>query len=271
MLYSTRRQFLGQSAFAFSAHPEVSPIDYHVHLNAKFSLEDAAAISKERGVKFGIAEHAGTKENRYANIITNDAELQKWIDRLDPFPVYKGIQAEWLDWMPCFSKGAVAKLDYVLSDAMTIPDKNGQRTRMWARTFDPGDATEFMEHYVKWNVQVIETEPLDIFAHPTWLPPPLDKDYDTLWTPERMKPIIDALKRTGTACEIDSAYNIPHMPFLQMAKAAKLKFSFGSNSGSGPVRAMDFCIETALKLGLRKQDMFMPAPRQRKPVLRRKY
>ena len=53
-----------------------------------------------------------------------------------------------------------------------------------------------MSRYVKWNVQVIETEPLDIFAHPTWLPAPLDKDFDALWTEARMKPIIAALKRS---------------------------------------------------------------------------
>jgi len=270
MPYYSRRQFLGQSAIAFLAQPDLPLIDYHVHLNAKFSLENAVAISKERNVKYGIAEHAGTKENRYPNILTNDAELQKWIARLDPYPVYKGIQAEWLDWMGCFSKDVVAQLDFVLSDAMTIPDRNGQRTRMWVRGFEPGEANEFMDRYVKWNVQVIETEPLDIFAHPTWLPAPLDKDYDVLWTAERMKPIIQALKRTGAAVEIDSAYKIPRMPFLELAKAARLKFSFGSNSGSGPARAVDFCVETARSLGLRRKDIFIPAPRQRKPILRRK-
>ena len=169
-----------------------------------------------------------------------------------------------------FSKAAVAELDYVLSDAMTMPGRSGQRSKMWQPGFDPGDPQEFMDRYVKWNVEVIEKEPLDIFSHPTWLPAPLDKNYDTLWTHERMKPIIDALKRTGTAVEIDSAYDIPGLPFLHMAKDAKLKFSFGSNSGSGPVRAMDFCIGRARTLGLTARDMFVPAARGRKPVERRR-
>ena len=126
-----------------------------------------------------------------------------------------------------------------------------------------------MDRYVKWNVEVIEKEPLDIFAHPTWLPAPLDKNHDTLWTERRMAAIIAALKRTGTAVEIDSAYKIPHIPFLKMAQEAKLKFSFGSNTGTGPVRAIDFCVETAKTLGLTARDMFVPAPRARKPVNRR--
>jgi histidinol phosphatase-like PHP family hydrolase len=245
-------------------------VDYHVHLNPQFTLDDALALSRRTNVKFGIAEHAGTKENQYASIATNDGDLRRWIAKLDPHPVYKGLQAEWIDWMQCFSAEALAQIDYILSDAMTIPGPNGRRTKMWVPGFDPGDAGEFMDRYVRWNVEIIEKEPLDIFSHPTWLPPTLDAQYDVLWTEERMRPIIAALRRTGTAVEIDSAFHIPRMPFLQMAKSARLKFSFGSNSGSGPAKAIDFCLETARSLGLTAADMFVPAARNRKPFARRK-
>jgi histidinol phosphatase-like PHP family hydrolase len=275
---SSRRDFLGlflPAACAIAGEADTNivnfpVVDYHVHLNRSFTLEDAAALAKERGMKIGIAEHAGTKENQYANILTNDHELQGWIAKLESQPVYKGIQAEWIDWMGCFSKDVVAQLDYVLSDAMTMPGPGGERVKMWTPAFQPGDTRDFMHRYVKWNVQVIEEEPLDIFAHPTWLPPSLEKDYDSLWTAERMKPIIAALKQTGTAVEIDSAYKIPRMPFLQMAKSAGLKFAFGSNTGTGPTRAIDFCLETARQLALKPGDLFTPATRARKPILRRR-
>lgn len=278
---STRRGFVAGAAAFFAAARALPAgnetttglnfpmVDYHVHLNAKFSLDDAIAVSKQRGVKFGIAEHAGTRENKYPSILSNDEELQGWIARLEGKPVFKGVQAEWIDWPKCFSKDVFARLDYVLSDAMTIPGRTGERLKMWESGFDPGDPQEFMERYVKWSVEVVEKEPLDIFSHPTWLPTPLDRSYDTLWTPEHMQPIIDALQRTGTAVEIDCDYNIPGLPFLLLAKEAKLKFSFGSNS-SGPVRTMDFCIERARRLGLTADDMFVPAPRSRKPIERRR-
>ena len=107
-------------------------VDYHVHLNPAFSLEDAVALSQRLGIKFGIAEHAGGKENQYRAILTNDAELQQWIASLDGKPVYKGAQAEWLDWPKHFSKSVFSQLDYVLSDAMTIRGPNGERMKMWA-------------------------------------------------------------------------------------------------------------------------------------------
>lgn len=260
-------------AFAETQHgPEPLPfpvVDFHVHLNPAFSLADAVALSKKTNVKFGIAEHAGTKENGYPSIASNDDELRAWVAKLDGQPVYKGFQAEWTDWRCCFSKAALRSIDYVLSDAMTLPGKDGRRIKMWMRGFDPGDAQQFMEQYVPWNVEVIEKEPLDIFAHPTWLPPPLDQRSQELWTEKRMKVVIRALQRTGTAVEIDSHFQLPSLEFLHMAKDARLKFSFGSNSGSGPVRGIEFSIDRAKALGLTAADMFVPAPGNRKPFVRR--
>src|SRR5579862_3649776 len=280
---SSRRQFLGILAAAVPAADRVLAetqtsaaalgfpiVDYHVHLNPTFSLADAVALSATSHVKFGIAEHAGTKENNYPSIASNDDELRQWVAKLSGQPVYKGIQAEWIDWVSCFSKKALSEVDYVLSDAMTMAGSDGRRAKMWLHGFDPGDAREFMDKYVPWNVEVIETEPLDIFSHPTWLPAPLDQRSDELWTEERMQPIVRALRRTGTAVEIDSAYHIPSMAFLRMAKDARLKFSFGSNSGSGPARSIDFCIERAKALGLTAADMFVPARGNHKPFRRRK-
>jgi histidinol phosphatase-like PHP family hydrolase len=267
-----RRTFLaGAAALVAAPDPDLGfPIvDYHVHLGPRFSIDDAVAASAERGIKFGILEHAGTKENEYPVVLSTDRELQDWIAKLDGKPVYKGIQAEFIDWMPCFSKDVLAQLDFVLTDAMTARDANGKRVKMWLPAFDPGEAQEFMDMLVKWTVEIVEREPLDIFSHPLWIPRKFAAGADKLWTPERTRPIIDALKRTGTALEIDAA-RLPSLDFLKMAKEAKVKFCFGSNSGAnGRVRGLEYCYEMAKALGLTKDDMFVPAPKGRKPVERR--
>src|ERR1035441_9306181 len=114
---NTRRQFLGGAAAGLVSASGVltaqtqAPnygldfpiVDYHIHLVSQ-TIEQVVATSKERGIKYGIAEHGGTKENDYPIVLKNDAELQGWIAKLEPFPVFKGMQAEWYDWMPCFSK-----------------------------------------------------------------------------------------------------------------------------------------------------------------------
>lgn len=245
-------------------------VDYHVHLNS-MTLDQVVAASQARGVKYGILEHAGTKENVYPIVLSNDKELQDWIAKLEGRGVYKGVQAEFIDWMPCFSKQVFAQLDYVLTDAMTARDADGKRHKMFAGGYDPGnDAEAFMKTYIDWYVEIIEREPLDIFSHPTWLPRNFNADFDKLWTPERMKTVVDALKRTGTACEIDCGMKLPRMPFLRMAKEEGVKFSFGSNSQGQAVNSLDFCIENAKTLGLTAKDMFVPAPNGRKPIQVRK-
>ena len=106
----SRRQFLGGAAAALAAAVSAQSqnaagygldfpiVDYHVHLNS-LAVEQVVAASQERGVKFGILEHAGTKENEYPIVLSNDAELQAWIAKLAGKGVYKGVQAEWIDWM----------------------------------------------------------------------------------------------------------------------------------------------------------------------------
>src|SRR4051812_2404041 len=89
----------------------VPRIDYHAHLEEGMTIDRAIAISIERGVKFGLVQHAGVKTaTSSASQVTNDTELGAWIRSLEGKPAFKGIQAEHLDWMSAFSKDAVAKL-----------------------------------------------------------------------------------------------------------------------------------------------------------------
>jgi histidinol phosphatase-like PHP family hydrolase len=240
-------------------------VDYHVHRDGT-TLERLLKISRQRGVKFGIVEHAGKKENDYPIILANDDELKSYLASLEGKPVYKGVQAEYLDWMSCFSKDVVARLDYILSDAMTIRGPDGRRLKMWSPAFEVGDPQRFMDQYVDFHLEVIACEPIDILANPTWLPKAVEKQYDVLWTPKRFQKIVDAAVKHHVAIEINSQYLIPRIPLLRLAKAAGVKFSFGSNIRGPNVGMLDYCVEMIKALGLKPADIFSPAPRGKKPI-----
>lgn len=246
-------------------------VDYHVHLGPVVTLEKALELSQQRGVKFGIVEHAGTKEYPYPGMLNNDDDLKRFIARLDGKPVYKGVQAEGLDWMTAFSKPAVAQLDYVLSDALTLPQKVGQPARIWLPSFRIEDQQDFMERYTDFNVQVMASEPIDIMANPTFLPDAIVNQYDALWTPARMKRIIAAAVKYHVAIEINSRYRVPSLAFLKLAQAAGAKFSFGSNIHGLDVGKLDYCLEMVKALGLKRSDLFTPAPPGSKPIQIRKF
>ena len=250
---------------------DIPLVDYHVHVEAAPTLDKLVEISKARGVKFGIVEHAGTKENKYPVVLGNDEDLKRHIASLEGKPVYKGIQAEFPDWATCFSKEVVAQLDYVLTDALTFREKDGRRVELWkAEKVKIDDPQDFMERYTAFNVEVISTEPIDIFANPTYLPAAVAKDFDALWTPARMKRIIDAAVKHHVAIEISSS-RLPRLAFLKMAKEAGAKFSFGSNIRGPNVGKLDYGLERVKALGLKREDIFTAAPPGRKPIQVRKF
>jgi histidinol phosphatase-like PHP family hydrolase len=263
------RDWFAAAAGAEPGKNEIPLVDYHVHRDGT-TLEKLLAISKQKNVKFGIVEHAGTKENKYPIILSNDDELKKYIASLEGKPVFKGVQAEWLDWMTCFSKEVVAQLDYVLTDAWTLRDKNGKKVRMWDREFRVDDPQEFMDRYVDFHLELMEKEPIDILANATWLPAGLQKQYETLWTPKRVQKVIDAVLKYGVAVEISSQYLVPQLNWLRVAKAAGVKFSFGCNYRFPRTASnSEYWVEMIKALGLKRSDIFTPAPPGKKPIQRR--
>jgi histidinol phosphatase-like PHP family hydrolase len=112
-------------------------------------------------------------------------------------------------------------------------------------------------------------EPLDIFANTTWLPSALAADYDRLWTTPRMQKVIDAAVKHGVALEISASYELPCLPFLKLAKAAGARFSFGSNGRYPNMGKLDYAVEMAKALDLKRGDLFAPAPDGQKAVQRR--
>jgi histidinol phosphatase-like PHP family hydrolase len=278
----SRRDFLARSAVvtcacAATAHAAVdapvidlnSPlVDLHAHLDNS-TLEDVLRLSAERNVTFGIVEHAGTKENQYPVVLSNDAELENYLAMLEGKPVYKGIQAEWVDWMGCFSRDVLARLDYVLTDMMTWPGVDGQRQKMWEPGLDIGNPETFMDRYVDWYVENMERMPIDILANVSWLPAPFATDYDAQWSEPRVARVVEAAVQYGIAIEISSGFELPKRAWLEQAKAAGVKFTFGSNGRYPKMGLLDYSLNMARELGLTHADLFTPAPDGQKAVQRR--
>jgi histidinol phosphatase-like PHP family hydrolase len=115
-------------------------------------------------------------------------------------------------------------------------------------------------------VDIMGKQPIDIMANASWLPAPLANDWDTFWTPARVKKVIDAALKFGVAIEISSSLRLPKLSFLQLVKEAGVKFSFGSNLRGERIGTLDYCLEMAKELGLRREHIFAPAPAGRKPI-----
>jgi len=263
------------AAPAAPAGPDDVPLDLHVHLDNS-TIDQVLPLARERGVRFGVVEHAGTKENIYPVVLSNDEELGRYLAMLEGKPVFKGVQAEWIDWPSCFSPAMLARLDYILTDAMTFPGKDGRsRVKLWetgAETrVDMSDPQAFMDRYVAWHVDIIERQPIDVLANVSWLPGPMLADYEAFWTPPRVRRVVEAAVRNTVALEISSSFRLPRASFLRIAKDAGVKFTFGSNGRYPRMGLLEYSGQMARELGLTKADMFVPAPDGQKAVQRRKW
>jgi hypothetical protein len=237
--------------------PDFPLIDYHVHLKGGLTLDQAIENSKARNVKFGIAENCGLGFR-----VTNDEKLQPFLELLKGKPVYTAMQAEGREWLNLFSPEMIAKFDYVFTDAMTFTDNQGRRTRLWIPSeVHIDDEQEFMDMYVDKIVSVLN-EPIDIYVNPTFLPAVIADHYDKLWTPQRMDRVIKTAVEKNVAIEINARYKIPSKAFIQRAKNAGVKFSFGTNNGNKDLGHLEYCRRMAIQCSLTAQDMFSPKPKR---------
>jgi histidinol phosphatase-like PHP family hydrolase len=228
-------------------------VDLHVHTTNEFTIDAIMRIAKERKVKFGIVDHPADWA------LKNDADMVAYIDKLDKYPVYKGLQPMITGWQKRFSPEVLARLDYVLMDPQTIPLPNGDYQRIWELETYVDDTEDFMKRYMEHCLNILHNEPINIFGWPLFLPVCIARDYYTLWTEERMNSIIDAAIAKNIAIEINDMAHTPHEDFILKAKAKGLKFTFGSDSRNPNAGRLAYSKTVAKKCGLTADDFYIPA------------
>ncbi len=227
-------------------------VDFHVHPDQNRSLEEAAKLSQIRKVQFGIVEHTGENYR-----IKTDKDLRIYLDNLEKYPFYKGLQPIYPGWSKAFSKSILNRLDYVLMDALTMPEPDGTFARIWRPNFQVDDKEAFMKRYLNFSLSIINEEPITIFAWPTFLPACIAKDYDSLWTTKRMQRLIDAAVKRGIAIEINESAKVPNAKFIKLAKKAGAKFTFGSDSRDESSGKLDYGRQMIKECGLTEADLFV--------------
>jgi len=229
-------------------------VDLHAHLKGGLTIEEVLEHSRRTGIFYGIAPNCGL-----GFPITNDDGIYDFLKRMGGQPVFLGMQAEGREWVNMFSREAIAQFDYVFTDAMTFTDDKGRRMRLWIddEVFID-DVQDFMEMYVDCIVGIMESEPIDIYVNPTFLPSRIADRYDELWTEERMQKVIEAAVRNGIAIEISAGLRLPRAKFIKLAKKSGVKFTLGTNSSGRNLGRLDYALDMVRECGLRWEDMFVP-------------
>ncbi len=229
-------------------------IDYHIHLRGGMSVDKALKRQAITGINCGVLKNIGKGWP-----IETDAQLEAFLDDVADKPLFAGLQVNDRNWMD-HDPHLLSQLDYILADTMIMPMPTDADppVKLWMTDgYKIDDPELWMERYMKHNLRVLK-EPVTILANPTYLPPPVADKYDTLWTDERMKTIIQAAVDNNVALEINARSGLPHERFIRLAKAMGAKFTFGTNNFKSDPISMKRCVDAIEKYGLAKNDMYVP-------------
>ncbi len=228
-------------------------LDYHVHLKEDLTLELAKSQSRRYGINYALAPNCGI-----GFPIQNDAEVVEYFERMKGEPFIQAMQGEGREWPTTFSPEVRNLFNYVFTDAMTFTDRKGNRTRLWIpeEVFIDNEQ-EYMDLIVE-NIVKVMDEPMDVYVNPTFLPDVMNDRYEEFWTDERQERVIEAMVRTNKVLEINHRYKIPNKSFIQKAKAAGLKFTFGTNNSNSDFGKLEYCIEMMKECGITAQEMYKP-------------
>lgn len=230
--------------------------DLHAHLKDGLTMEQALANARKYGFTYGIPYNSGIK----MGIETEDSLRSFIAHHQQPAHTYMAMQAEGREWVNLFEKETVSRFDYIITDAMTWTNDNGQRMRLWIEeeTF-VGEPQHFMGQLVDRIENILNNEPIDIYVNATYLPKEIAARYDELWTQDRMDRVINALVKNSVAMEISARYKIPGGKFIERAKKAGVKFTFGTNNtGPDDLGRLEYCLNMVEKVQLTTTDFWLP-------------
>ena len=236
-------------------HQEDFPVlDYHIHVKGKLTNESVSQLSRKTGVNYAIAPNCGI-----GFPITDDAGVLAFLEASRTLPFILAMQAEGREWITTFSSEVRDEFDYVFTDALTFHDHKGRRTRLWIQEevwID--DIQNYMDLIVDKICDVLQ-EPMDIYVNPCFLPPQMEDRYNEYWTETRMNKFVEAMAKSGKALEINNRYRIPNKAIIQKAKAAGVKFTFGTNNADETdIGLMEYAIQMKNECGITANDMYKP-------------
>jgi hypothetical protein len=259
------------AAFVSAEPPRPAPVgaraDYHVHVKGGLTPEAALARSRADGITYGIAINGGLNQPAQ-----DDAAAEAFLRELRPHPVFVALQAEGREWREHFSQATLERFDYIFTDAMTWSDDSGRRLRLWI----PGevgpiaDPDAFMDMLVDRATRILAEEPVDLYVNPTFIPASIQSDYDRLWTPARIRRIVEGLAAGGIGMEINNRYRIPSRAVILAAKQAGVTFACGTNNtGAKDLGRNEYCAEMIAACDLKAGDFWSPPAEGKKAIQRR--
>lgn len=247
-------------------------MDLHVHTtmsDGDVSLEDVVRIAAERGVRVGIADHVSSRN--VERFVSSVEAIRRYLDALEPYPVFRAAEFCWCDELGASLPAELMdRFDYRIGSnhGFALPDGTWA-SPWWTSLPEPwaDRPHDVMEMMVRNLCDLVRSMPVEIVAHSTFMPAALttlEPDLHEWWTDEREDRLVEAVVESGVAMELSNRYRLPHDRLLLKARQAGARFSLGSDGHKeSDVARLDWCVETARRVGITEADLFVPGEKRR--------
>lgn len=229
--------------------------DLHVHSthsDGETTVAEIARLANKRGIIVAVADHLSPYHMLYDNNAFDAYERDVRRHGLylsgeycigEPIPV---------------GPDRLERLDFLVGGLHAAPDGAEGKVFFWSDK-DVKDAGAFMDNYFALIEDTFENEPIDILAHPTYLPLRLMDAYDEIWTDDRVRRLAELAVEHDVALEISGRWGVPRPRALEICLGAGATFSTGSDAHHRdnlfdleyPYRVID-------ELGITEDRLFLP-------------
>jgi len=232
--------------------------DLHVHSthsDGEMTVAEIARLARKNDIIVAIADHLSPYHMLYDN------------DAFDAYERDVRSHGVFLTAEYCVGEAIpvgpdrLERLDFLIGGLHAAPDGTGEKVFFWSDK-DVKDAAAFADNYLALIEDTFENEPIDILAHPTYLPLRLTDAYDEIWTEERVGRLAELAVEHDVALEISGRWSVPRRRALEICLGAGATFSTGSDAHHrDDLFDLEYPYRVIDELGIAEDRLFLPAKR----------
>jgi len=229
-------------------------IDLHIHTvhsDSQLTVAEVARLARRQRVTAGICDHLSPYHKMF-----EEAAFEKYVADVRDHHLLLGAEYCIGEKIPV-DEGRLAELDY-LEGGLHALKVDGGKYFFWGAGA-PEDVDAFVEKYMEAILSAVAEDPLDVIAHPTYLPGALAGRYDEIWNERRCGELWAAAAARGVAAEISGRWMVPRPRQIALALEAGVTFALGSDAHRRPeLFDLDYPLRMVEEFRIPEDRIFLP-------------
>jgi histidinol phosphatase-like PHP family hydrolase len=200
-------------------------IDIHIHTvhsDGELTVAQVAKRARRAKITCGVADHLSPYHRIY-----EEGAFDEYVADVRAHGLLLGAEYCIGQKIPV-DEGRLSQLDYLLGGVHSV--RVGGRSHYFWGDQIPDDVDEFAAAYLELMCRALAENPLDVLAHPTYVPLPFQNRYDDVWTTDRCRALWECAAAHGVAVEISGRWLVPRPMQIKLALDMGLTFAFGSDT-----------------------------------------